>query len=185
MYYILLLLLVFSFGGVSGRAQEVVSSETLAQVKKDSLIFERIVGEVLRQSFANPFAVSAEPRAAYLQGYGLVVSFQLKINRGTIRTFYGEIKNPLAREAVPTAKQLQMVREAMIQALADYGNTVKQLSEADRIAICAHVEDLNELDKNRNRMEMLFSVRKGDIELYATRKINLNEFRNKIQVVEY
>jgi hypothetical protein len=184
MCYILILLVAVCLTGVSGRAQ-VIDDEGLSQIKRDSRVFENIIGEVLRESFDNPFAIAAEPRAAFLQGYGLNVTFHLKINRGTIRGPWGEINNPWTKQSQSKEEQVKGIKESMIQALADYGNTVKHLDPSHRITVCAHIEDLNELDKSKSRTVLILSVRKRDIVQYVTSRMNLEKFKKSVQVLEY
>ena len=185
MWYIIVLLAFLIFGGQVGRGQDLVDREMLAQIKRDSRILESIIGEVLRQNFENPFAIAAEPQASYLQGYGVVVSFHLKINRGTIRGFYGEIRNSGSRSTVSKTEQLEKVERIMVQALADYGSTVKQLSSTDKVTICAHIEDRNELDPSKNRTDMIISARRQDIDQYLMKRITFEEFEKRIRLTEY
>ncbi|UCF37269.1 MAG: hypothetical protein JSU96_21195 [Acidobacteriota bacterium] len=185
MWYILVLLVSLVFGGVSVAAEPAVKPETLAQIKKESRIFESIIAEVLRQNFDNPFAVAAAPQAAYIQGYGLIVSYHLKINRGTIRGFYGEVRSPVAPDVRSKREQIETVRRLMVQALGDYGGAIKRLQPTDRLAICAHVEDRNELDPAKNRTDLVISVAKGDIDAYSATKIDTDEFRQRVEVIEY
>jgi hypothetical protein len=157
----------------------------MASIKKESRIFERIIGEVLKQNFDNPFALAAEPKAAYVPDHGIVVSFSLKINRGTIRAFYGPIINPKRTTPQTTAEQLRTVREAVMQALADYGSTIRDLPPGLQISICAHVEDRNELDTTKNRTDIIISAVKEDVDLYTTKKIDYDEFKKRARLVEY
>lgn len=165
--------------------RQTVSPGRLADVKRDSRVFERIVGEVLRQSFTNPFAIAAEPQAAYLPGYGVVVSFHLKINRGTIRGFWGEYPNPSAEEGRTREEQLEIVRSIVLRALGDYGGTLKNLTAQERLAICAHVEDRNELNPGNSRVEIVASSAKEDIDLLMTQRISFDDFRSRVELVEY
>jgi hypothetical protein len=168
-----------------GQAQGKLDVESLALLKKDTRIFESIIEEVLKQHFDNPFAIAGEPKATYLKEYGVSVSFHLKINRGTLRTFYGEVKSPLIGKVRSKEQQLQTVRETMEEALADYGGTLKQLRAQERIAICAHIEDRNELDSAKGRTVLVLSVQKQHVDAYTTRKIGLDEFREQVEVVKY
>jgi hypothetical protein len=168
-----------------GQAQAKLDVESLVLLKKDTRIFESIIEEVLKQHFDNPFAIAGEPKATYLKDYGVSVSFHLKINRGTIRTFYGEVKSPLIGKARSKEQQLRTVRETMEEALADYGGTLKQLQAQERIAICAHIEDRNELDSAKGRTVIVISVQKRDVDSYTMRKIGLDEFRKQVELLEY
>ncbi len=180
----ILLVVLFAVGSAT-YGQSAPDEGGMASIKKESRIFERIIGEVLRQNFDNPFALAAEPQAAYLPDYGIVVSFHLKINRGTIRAFYGPIINPVTSSPQTTSEQLETVRETTIQALADYGNTIKDLPPGQQISICAHVEDRNELDTTKSRTDIIISVVKEDVDLYTTRKIDYDEFKRRVRLVEY
>ena len=64
------------------------SSLNLPALKSDTLVFERILDERLKLGFSNPFSITDNPQAAYLQGYGVVVSVHLSINRYSVRTMY-------------------------------------------------------------------------------------------------
>jgi hypothetical protein len=185
MKYPPILLVALLAVGAATFGQNAPEEGAMASLKKESRIFERIVGEVLKQNFDNPFALAAEPQAAYLPDYGIVVSFQLKINRGTIRAFYGPIINPVTTSPQTTSEQLETVRETTMLALADYGNTIKDLPPEQQIAICAHVEDRNELDKTKSRTDIIISVEKKDLDLLTTKKIDYEEFKRRARLVEY
>ena len=184
MWYILICLVAFLGAGIPTLGAE-GPGPRVAEIKKDARVFEKIVTEVLRQSFENPFAVTAEPQAAFIPGYGVVVSFYVKINRGTLRGFTGDAGKSESGQARSTDEQLALVRETVLRSLAEYASTLKHLSSNERVAICAHVEDRNDLDSSRNRTEIVASSLKSDIDEYLTRKIDGDEFRSRVQYLEY
>ncbi len=153
-------------------------------LKKNTQIFERIVGEILTQNFPNPFALTGQAEGSYVQGYGVVVSFHLNINRSRIRTPFGEIP---ARTEGPrsNAEQLNVLRESMVRCLADYGTAFKQLEAGDRISINAHVEDRNELDATKKTTVVVISTSKEDLDLLTTEKITFEQFEDRIRVLQY
>lgn len=156
----------------------------LELLKKNTQIFERIVGEILTQNFPNPFALTGQAEGSYVQGYGVVVSFHLNINRSRIRTPFGEI--PARTDGQPSkAEQLNLLRESMIRCLADYGSAFKQLEAQDRVSINAHVEDRNELDATKKRTIVVISTSKEDLDLYGTEKITFEQFEDRIEVLQY
>lgn len=156
-------------------------------LKKDTGIFEGIVSGVLKQSFTHPYAMEGEPLAAYLQGYGIVVSFHLYINRATIRLPYGEIKAPGADGAERRSReeQIQTVQTTMIECLASYGAAIKQLSGNDHISITAHIEDRNEVDPELKRTVLVLTATKDDIDLVAMRRLSEDDFAKKLLVTRY
>lgn len=181
MWYILFLWVLLVLGGPA-HAQKGLD---LALLKRHAQIFEGIVRNVLLQNFPNPFAISEEPRGTYLQGYGIMVFFHLNINRGKIRTPFGEIDAPKTVADRTKEEKIRVVRDSMIQCLADYGSTIKQLNGHDRITISAHLEDRYELDPNKSTTVLVLAVSKDAVDLYATRKISLEKFKDKVQIVRY
>jgi hypothetical protein len=169
---------------LTGSSAFAVLDLDLGVLKKNTQIFERIVGEILTQSFPNPFALTGEAEGSYVQGYGVVVSFHLNINRSRIRTPFGEIP---ARTEGPrsNAEQLNVLRESMVRCLADYGMAFKQLEAEERISINAHVEDRNELDATKKTTIVVISTSKRDLDLLTTEKISFEQFEDRIRVLQY
>ncbi|MFQ5739457.1 MAG: hypothetical protein ACE5JX_10645 [Acidobacteriota bacterium] len=189
MWYILCSVTVLFLSGLWGHAQ---NSLNFATLKKDTQVFEKIVDERLKQDFSNPFAITDNPQATYLQGYGVVVSFHLNINRATIRTPWGQIAAPrklgelsTAREARRVASQLGRVRAIMIQCLADFGSSIKQLGGHDRISISARIEDRNELDPLRRRTVVVVTASKDDVDLLRMNRISADKFKERVHILEY
>ena len=118
----------------------------LINLKQDTHVFERIVDERVKLNFTNPFAITGSPLASYMQGYGVMVTFHLRIDRAKIRLPFGEIDAPnkLNKEAVK--KQIEKVREILSECLSTHAVSIKQLGAHDRVSISAHIEDRNELD---------------------------------------
>jgi hypothetical protein len=184
MWYILIGLVACLSSGIStfGASKP---DPRVAEIKKDARVFEKIVTEVLRQTFENPFAVSADPQAAFVPGHGVVVSFLVKINRGTLRGFTEASADADPGRPRSTEEQLERVRETVLRSLAEYAGTLKHLSSGERVTICAHVEDRNELDPSKSRTDIVASSLKSDIDEYLTRRIDDSEFRRRVQYLEY
>jgi hypothetical protein len=159
----------------------------LKSLKGDTLVFQRILDERLKQGFSDPFAVTGQPQAAYLQGYGIVVSYHLNINRYVVRTPFGEVE---AQKGGTFARmnrehQLETVKDISLGCLADYSPAIKQLGAHDRISVSAHVEDRNELDPAKRTTVVIVTALKDDVDLLAMRKISDEDFRKRVTVVEY
>ncbi len=169
---------------LSGSSAFAVLDLDLGVLKKNTQIFEWIVGEILTQTVPNPFALTGEAEGSYVQGYGVVVSFHLNINRSRIRTPFGEIP---ARTEGPrsNAEQLNLLRESIVRCLADYGMAFKQLEAEERISINAHVEDRNELDATKKTTIVVISTSKRDLDLLTTEKISFEQFEDRIRVLQY
>ena len=157
----------------------------MIELKQDAHVFEKILDERLKLNFTNPFAITASPMATYMQGYGVVVTFHLRIDRGRIRLPFGEIDAPdkLNREAVK--KQIQKVRLILSECLSTHAGSIKQLGAHDRISISAHIEDRNELDPLQRRHVLVITTTKDDADLLAMRRITDEEFLSRLHVVDY
>ena len=143
------------------------------------------MNHILKQNFSDPYAVTGEPKGTYLQGYGVVVSFQLNINRATLRTPFGEMDIPRAERERSKDEQIRMVKESMIQCLAEYGSALKQLAGHDRITISAHVEDRNELDPAKKTSVLVFTAGKDDIDLYTMKRLSFDKFKERVHALQY
>jgi len=156
----------------------------LETFKRDSRIFEGILDELLKQTFSD-FSIASEPLTSYMPGYGVVTTFYLKINRMTIRTPFGTIQRPRTASSQTKQEQIRTVKETMMEALANYGATLKGLNPNDHISVCARIEDRNELDPSKNQSVVVLTVTKDDIELYNMKKITLDDFKARVRIIEY
>ena len=196
MWYIRWVVLMCLLSSGTGLAQQ---SLRLDLLKRDTQIFESIVRGVLKQSFADPFAVAAEPRGAYLQGYGVVFTFQITVGRTKIRTPFGDIDPRQLRGAAGNQRgggksgkatsrvrdQLGVMKESMIQTLQDYGSTIKQLGGHDHISITAYVKDRSVLDEMKSSKVLVLTATKDDVDLVAMKKISPESFKGRVHIVEY
>lgn len=172
---------IFLVAGTLAQSQEDLD---LVELKENTQVFEKILTELLRQDFPNPFALTREPEGAYLRGFGVVVSFHLNINRSRIRTIFGELPSS-SREERPKQEQIRQIKEAMIRCLADYGTTFKQLTSLNRISITGHVEDRNEVDPSQKIVIVVISASRADVNLLAKQEISFEKFKERVSVVEY
>lgn len=165
----------------------------MSVLKQDAQVFERILDERLRQSFSNPFAITGDPQASYLQGYGLVVSFHININRARVRTPFGE-RDVAGRSGSAHAgelggeskeEQLRKIRELMIDCLGQYAAAIQQLNAHDRVSLSAHVEDRNELDPARRKTVVVVTAGRDDVDLFAMRRISQSQFRQRLHILQY
>ena len=196
MWYIGWVVLMCLLSAGTGLAQRNLRLDLL---KRDTQIFESIVRGVLKQSFTDPFAVTAEPRGAYLQGYGVIFTFQITVGRTKIRTPFGDLDPRLlggatgnqpvggksGKASSPVQKQLGVMKESMIQTLQDYGSTIKQLGGHDHISITAYVRDRSVLDEMKSSKVLVLTATKDDVDLVAMKKISPESFKGRVHIVEY
>ncbi|HSR67683.1 MAG TPA: hypothetical protein VLU25_07055 [Acidobacteriota bacterium] len=177
-FRILVLTLLLAATGV---AQQ---SMNMTAFKQEARIFERVVSEVLRQDFTHPFALETEPLTTYVSGYGVVVTFHLKINRPT---FQGVSSGTQAGEAEKrgTEEQIRLVEQRMMECLADFGRSLRQLNSNEHITISAHIEDRGTLNPRAQRTVLTLSALKDDIDYLSANRISPEEFRGKVRVLRY
>ena len=168
---------------VAGTTTFAAGNLDLTLLKRNTRIFEGIVNEVVKQNFPNPFALTGAAEASYLQEYGVVVSLHLNINRATIRTPFGLM--PTQQEERSKEEQLRILKDSLVRCLADYGDTFKQLSGGDFIAITAHVEDRNELDPTRNTTIVIISASKENVDSLTMGRISSEQFQERVRITEY
>lgn len=161
--------------------------EKLQQVKRDTELFSTILEEVLKQHFDNPFALSVEPQGSYLEGYGLSISFLLRINRGSIRGIYGAINYPESNRNQELSKEekLELVKKITCRTLVDYGGTIKGLEDDQRVSISAHIEDRNEWNREAKMTIIVVSGLKKEINRLSKGDFSDQELRRQLTILEY
>ncbi len=166
---------------------EPADGEKIMQVKRDTALFSKIVGEVLKQSFDNPFALSEEPQGSYLEGYGVSISFLLRINRGSIRGIYGEVMYPEKSRNAGMSKeeQLELVKKITSRTIIDYGGTIRGLADNEHVSISAHIEDRNEWDPARKMTIIVISGTKKKINEMAQANLSDEERLRQLHTLEY
>jgi len=168
-------------------AAETVDQEKLQVVKRDTALFSKILGEVLKHSFDNPFAISADPHGSYLEGYGISISFLLRINRGSIRGIYGETRyrKNTPGEVLSKQEKLALVRKITSRTLVDYGGTIRGLNDKERISICAHVEDRNEWDSGKKMSVIVVSGTRDEIIEMSKADLSDDDLLKQLKILEY
>ncbi|GAB4232822.1 MAG: hypothetical protein Kow00109_05430 [Acidobacteriota bacterium] len=158
----------------------------LQEIQRDSRVFEKIVAELLRQNFQNPFSIAAEPRSTYLPRYGLVLSFHLKLNRAVLPGLgAGTERRPGGSGGDSIDRELAKVRDLMLRSLGEYGGTLKHLADGEWVSLCAYVEDRSQLDPVRRRHDLAVSVQRRWIDEYARGLISWEGFVERAEVLEY
>ncbi len=180
-----ILALFFLRGGFA--AADPIDRERLQQVKRDTVLFSKIVGEVLKQSFDNPFALSEEPQGSYLEGYGVSISFLLRRNRGSIRGIYGEIRYPEKSRNAGMSKEekLDLVKKITSRTLVDYGGTIRGLNDDERVTISAHIEDRSEWDPANKMTIIVISGTKKKINEMSKADLSDDERLRQLNSLEY
>jgi hypothetical protein len=180
-----LLMLCWFFGfSLAARASD--AKVNYASAQQEILRFEAAVNEVVSSTFsASPFAVVQKTKGAYLQGYGISFAFLVNIHRAVINTPFGEIRS--RGEVTPDLKirRIEELKEKLIRLLHDNGDTFRQLRKEDHVTIVAFVEDRNFPDEPSANRTIVLSALKKDLDELGHRNDRLQEFKQRIKIVEY
>ena len=184
-----LMLLILSMILLQGQlfSAEAVDLQRLRQVKRDTELFSKILGEVLKHSFENPFAMGADPQGSYLEGYGISISFLLRINRGSIRGIYGEprYRQNNRNDGLTKKEKLELVKKITSRTLVDYGGTIRGLNDVERISICAHIEDRNEWDSDKKMTVIVVSGSREEIIEMSKADLSDDDLLRQLNTLEY
>ena len=153
------------------------------QMRNEIEIFETILHTSIKNEFNHPLALVSEPQGSYLPGYGVNFSFLLNINRDEVTTPFGVRKFNQSGHA--RADKLRLIREMMLKLLGEYGNAVTQLTGDENFSVSAHLEDRTSLVPNEREEVLVFRVAKKTLADYSARKIDLKQFRERVEIIEY
>lgn len=184
MWYFRLIIMTVLLGS-STVAQQ---SMNMTAFKNEARIFERVVGEVLRQDFTHPFALESEPLTTYINGYGVVVTFHLKINRPTFQGISAAAEEEPRQEQAgkrDTQQQIELVERRMVECLADFGRSLRQLNSNEHITISAHIEDRSALNPRTGKTVLTLTALKDDVDTYSASRLSFEEFRDKVRKLRY
>ncbi|MBI3939528.1 MAG: hypothetical protein HY315_01720 [Acidobacteria bacterium] len=151
-------------------------------MRNEIQIFENILQTAIKNEFSHPLALVHEPRGAYLPGYGVNFTFLLNVNRDEVNTPFGVKRFGAAR---PRAEKIRAVREIMLKLLGDFGNALTQLGMEENFTITAHLEDRTALVPSEAEQVLVFRVGKKTLSDYGARKIDVKQFRDHVETIEY
>ena len=175
----------------------------LIDMKKDSLVFERILDERLKLVFSNPFVVMAGSQASYIKGYGVVVTLHLRTDRFSLfANPFADLKDTSSKEEKvqvfrnllrsrsqspqgKTGEKVQKIQEILIECLSTNFHTFRQLGAQEKISISVHIEDRNELDPIKRHRILVVTTTKDNGDLLAMRQITADEFRERLHFLDY
>jgi len=153
-------------------------------LKKECEVFENIINTTLRQSFPHPLLLSEKARGTYLAGYGLTFSFTVNLNNGYM--LFPTTKKPYMKKSKYDTKAiLNLIKRKIMDVVTMYGVGLKQLSSDEKISIIAHVLNrsvFSDVDSNR---VMVLTVTKGDIDRLQRRAIKYEDFKKRVNYIEY
>jgi hypothetical protein len=169
-----------------GKQENAAVKVDYASTQQEILNFEAVINDVINSTFSsNAFAVVQRAKGAYLQGYGVSFSFLINIHRAVIRTPFGQARTRPNLAPELKKQRIEELKENLIHALQDSGETFQQLRKEDCVTIIAFIEDRNIPDEPNANKTIILSVPKKDLDELGNKSDRLREFKQRIKIVEY
>ena len=157
-----------------------------AQTQRDILRFEDTVNDVISSSFSSsPFALVQKAKGAYLPDYGISMSFMINIHRAVVNTPFGQVRSKADVGPEIKKKRIEELKEKLIRALQENGDSFRQLRKDDSVSIVGFIEDRNFPDEPNANKTIVMKVYKKDLDEFGHKTDRYKEFRQRVKVLEY
>jgi hypothetical protein len=191
--HIVALLLLFGILGLPPALRSFEGSQASGERKIDYasaqqgiLKFEALVDNVINSTFSStPFALVQKTKGAYLEGYGLSFAFLVDIHRAMLNTPFGQIKRAAATSPELKKQRIDELREHLIKALQENGESFRRLRKEDCVTIIAFIEDRNFPDEPNANKTIILTALKKDIDEFGHQQERFQDFKKRIKIVEY
>jgi len=169
-----------------GKQEDSGAKPDYVSARQDILKFEAVINDVINRSFSSsPFAVVQKPKGVYLQGYGVTFAFLVNIHRAVTRTPFGPIGSKADMSQELKKQRIEELKEKLIQTLQDSGEIFRILRKEEYVTIIAYVEDRNIPDEPSANKTIVLSALKKDLDEPGHRGDRLQEFKQRMKIVEY
>lgn len=172
--------------GVSAAAPGAGGKPAYAEIKREIQVFENIINTSLSQVVPHPMFISDKARGTFLEGYGEVFSLSVNLNRGYV-LFSAQPAGSASEKSVreQNARTVAVVKNSLVQILWQYGNSLISLQQDHKISIIAHVLNRTFEDRTPSNRVLVLTVVVRDLALVQTGKVSMEDFKRKVQTVEY
>jgi hypothetical protein len=172
-----------SFGPIQGTADPKID---YSMAHEDIGKFEMVINDVINSTFgANSFAVVQRAKGAYLPGYGISLSFLINIHRAVVNTPFGQVRSRADITPETKKRRIEELKEKLIRALQENGDTFRQLRKDDYVTIIAFFEDRNFPDEPNENKTIVMSAFKKDLDEFGHKNDRFKEFKQRMKIVEY
>jgi hypothetical protein len=157
-----------------------------AATRREIQNFEAVLNNVISLTFSSsPFALVQKPKGVYLPGYGISLSFLINIHRAVLNTPFGEVRQSADITPELKRRRIEDLKEKLIKALLDNGDSLHQLRKDEWVTIVAFFEDRNFPDEPNENKTLVLSVQKKDLDELAHKDDRWKEFKQRMRIVEY
>jgi hypothetical protein len=171
----------------SGKKTESPDSKiNYSSINQDILQFEAVINEVITGTFSSsPFAVVHKAKGAYVQGYGFYFDFLINIHRAVVNTPFGQIRTRADASPALKKQRIEELKAKLIRLIQDNAKNLQQLRKDECVTIVAYFEDRNFPDEPSANRTIVMSALKKDLDELGQRNDRLNEFKQRMKIVEY
>lgn len=160
-------------------------AEDFAPVKQNVEVFEAVLSTILQQSFSQPFAVLEKPKGAYLSGFGAVFSFEVDLAAETRPNLFNQTRSSAEEVRKSYLEKLPHLKEAMLKALTEHGDSLTVLRPDEQVAIIAHLFDSGFSSSAPPYRTVIVRTPRKNIQDYKAGRISIEELKKRIEVVQY
>jgi hypothetical protein len=171
--------------GAHGASEASAFRPDYPAVNREIQKFEGAVNRTILGAFDNNSTVlTGRAKGAYLQGYGLALSFTVNIYRGQFVTPFGNVQTD---NLTPDQKRRRVedLKEKLSRLLFETGANLKQVRGDDAIAIIGFFEDRNFPDEPNQSKTVVLSVLRRDLEEASRKEDSWKEFKLRMKAIEY
>ena len=178
-----LLGMLLSFGCTAARAQK--TKPDLEEMKKQIELFETVLNQSLTQAFSGPYDTLEKGRGAYLPGYGAVFTFEVSLTPLHILGPFSPAPAPKSEEAQRQQEALRREKAKAVaqQVLTNFGQTLRQLSAGESIAIVIYTVAAH--PGKVARSTIVVAAEKSLLDQRQNNAIDPEGFARKLSTTEY
>lgn len=157
-----------------------------ADLKAEMRVMDAVIDETMGQTFQPPFGLLEKTKGAYLPDFGLV--FSLEVNLYPLRVLSPFDMRPLTQAELDKAaktkrERIEIIKKALPRLLADHGNSLRDLSAQDSVAVVVHLFQVP-TEGETLPSELIVEVRKADLDQNWGKAISFEQLLQKIKILE-
>jgi len=164
-------------------------------LKKDLQIMTTIFDTVLKESFEAEFDMRGETWGTYLTNFGALFVLKLRETVGghtfnisnqndeNIYEIFLKQNRSDSKKESQREQKLEKLKSSIISILADYGHTMRRLKADEWLGVALELNGF--LHDENGPSTLFFKIRKSDIDAFNQKRVNLEQFKERLVVREY
>jgi len=157
-----------------------------AQVRPFIQGYEAAINDVISSTFTNPFGLVQQPKGVYLPGYGYTFSFLVNIRRGMIQTPFGAYAPDSDIGPEQIKQRIDGLKDKLVRVLLSSQSITAKLEGDESISIIAFIKESDPLSPETDvNKTLIMSILKSDLQELSSKPDRINEFKQRVKIVEY